>query len=75
MKGRNSMVDDLKKEYNKQLSRLNKGWDYCNEHPEEAEKYAEGLYNITKILSNIMNELIKYQILPGRDYITTEGFK
>jgi ABC-type nitrate/sulfonate/bicarbonate transport system substrate-binding protein len=58
------MVDDLKKEYNKQLSRLNKGWDYCNAHPEQAEQYAEGLYNITKTLSNIMNELDKHQILP-----------
>jgi ABC-type nitrate/sulfonate/bicarbonate transport system substrate-binding protein len=69
------MIDELKAEYNKQLLRLNKGWDYCNEHPEQAEQYAEELYNITKTLSNIMNELIKYQIYPGVDYQTMEGFK
>jgi hypothetical protein len=68
-------MDELKAEYNKQLDRLNKGWDYCNSNPEEAEKWSEELYNITKILSNIMNQLDKYQIYPKIDYITTEGFK
>jgi uncharacterized protein YukE len=69
------MIEQLKAEYNKQLDRLNKGWDYCNAHPEEAEKWSEELYNITKILSNIMNELIKYQIYPKIDYDTMIGFK
>jgi uncharacterized protein YukE len=68
-------VNALKENYNKNLDRLNKGWDYCNAHPEEVEKWSEELYNITKILSNIMNSLIKYQIYPNVDYITTEGFK
>jgi hypothetical protein len=68
-------MDKLKEEYNLQLARLNKGWDYCNAHLEEADKWSEELYNITKILSNIMNSLIKYQIMPNVDYNTMEGFK
>jgi hypothetical protein len=68
-------MDKLKADYNKNLDKLNKGFAYCEARPDECEKYAETLYNITKILSNIINELIKYQILPNVHYNTMEGFK
>lgn len=68
-------IDDLKFNYNKLLSRYNKGCDYLSKHIDEIDKWLPELLEIEENLSLTLNEIMKYEevdkeILEGFNYET-----
>ena len=66
-------LKELKMDYNFNLSRLYKGCNYLDEHPEDCDKYLDELFKIYKKVNQIIDKICKYQKVTPDE--TLGGFK
>jgi len=54
-------INDLKWNYNYNLSRYYKGCEYCNQHISEIDKWLPELLDILDNINKLLEEILKYE--------------
>ena len=55
------ILNELKWNYNYNLSRYYKGCEYCSKHIDEIDKWSDLLTEINSNLGNLLDEIMKYE--------------